>query len=409
MWVTSSRAQLAHLSRRDRRNRRGVTILLAGLAMLALIGIVSLAVDLGRVRSCHDQLQNGADAAALGAAVELPSIDFSYINGVATDVAGKNVAGELAIDVRDADIEYGEWNLANRTFTVLSGDDRNGANAIRVTAQRLAARNNALPLYLARAVGVDHSDIRTIATAYIHGGQRGFGIVGINWVNLNGTTYTDSYNADAGPYDPLHHNYNGTIASNGDITDVGTIDVWGDARPGVDHIVTDPSLIHGWAGSLDAPLVYPPATVPPGTQPGSPDPFKLVGNKTLPIPGGSWLFSSITTGGNTTLQFPGPGVTKIYVTGDIKIDGSVTFNSTLPSNVQIFKIGPGTVDLGGNSNWFAQVYAPEADVTFHGLSPGGGFYGSMIGWTLTVDGNSQIHYDESVNPQLLKTRAVLVQ
>jgi hypothetical protein len=108
------------------------------------------------------------------------------------------------------------------------------------------------------------------------------------------------------------------------------------------------------------------------------------------------------------LSFPGPGVTTVYVTGDIKIDGGVTFGSTNPANVKIIKVGPGSVDLGGGSAWYAEVYAPQADVKFHGTNSGG-FYGSLVGLTLTVDGNSQIHYDESVNPAFDVQRGVLVQ
>lgn len=403
MWVMLFNARRARFRRMF---RRGVSIVYVGVAMITLFGLASLAVDLGRVRTCHEQLQNAADAATLAAVNELPTVDFGTITQTAIDVAGENPALETMADVRSADVEYGIWNRANRSFTVVSGNQRNAANAIRVTAQRIAARSNAAPLFLARIVGVSSSDIRTIATAFIGGGQRGFGIVGINSISMNGTTLTDSYNGASGPYDPGHPDHDGTIASNGNISLVGTVDVWGDARPGIDHVVTDPTLVHGWAGSLDAPLVYPPATVPSGTPNGTPNPINLNGNKTQIISPGSWVFSSISTKGNSTLKFTGK--TTVYVTGDISITGGVVFGSTLPSDVNIVKIGSGNVDLGGGSAWYAEVYAPQADVKFHGTNSGG-FYGSIVGLTLTIDGNSKIHYDESINPAEEPLRGVLVQ
>jgi Flp pilus assembly protein TadG len=274
MWVSISDARRARLSRSG---RRGVSVVYIGVAMLALFALASLAVDLGRVRTCHEQLQNGADAAALAAAVQLPTVDFAGINQTAIDVAAKNPAMETMVNVQSADIEYGNWDLEKRQFTVLTGNDRNAANAIRVTAQRIATRNNALPLFLASVIGVKSSDIRTIATSYIAGGERGFGIVGINSIKMTGTSLVDSYNAAAGPYNPASPDHDGAIASNGDITLVGTVDVWGDSRAGVDHVTDDSTLVHGWAGPLDQPLVYPPATVPSGTQ--NKGALKLTGNK----------------------------------------------------------------------------------------------------------------------------------
>jgi hypothetical protein len=74
----------------------------------------------------------------------------------------------------------------------------------------------------------------------------------------------DSYSHE--PYDPNNHGSNGHVASNGNITMVGTSDIWGDARPGVDGSFesTPNADVHGWAAPLTAPLSFPPVTVPAG-------------------------------------------------------------------------------------------------------------------------------------------------
>ena len=52
-----------------------------------------------------------------------------------------------------------------------------------------------------------------------------------------------------------------------------------------------------------------------------------------------------------------------------------------------------SVDVGGNSELSAHIYAPLSDVRLHGTP---GFYGWVIGKTLEMLGNSEIHYDESI-------------
>ena len=63
--------------------------------------------------------------------------------------------------------------------------------------------------------------------------------------------------------------------------------------------------------------------------------------------------------------------------------------------INITKAGT-TVDIGGSPTMGAHIMAPGSELTFHGNGQGtNGFYGWAIGQTLTVNGNFELHYDES--------------
>src|SRR5690349_7829892 len=128
------------MSRTIRTSRRGMVIVFAVLMLLALVGFCSLAVDYGRVQTAKTELQRTADAAAR-AAVANVSGGISNAQSAATNVAAANTANGAAVALASTDIEFGTWNPTSRTFTVLSGAARSGANAIRITA-----RQNDVPL-----------------------------------------------------------------------------------------------------------------------------------------------------------------------------------------------------------------------------------------------------------------------
>jgi hypothetical protein len=394
------------------RARRGISVVYFAPLLLVLFGMISLAVDLGRVRTSKAQLSTAADAGALAGALALPGADLGAAEARAIDVAGQNQCDGSTVVVQSGDVTFGIYRTASRTFTVLGATEPNGnvvedfeCNAIRVAPPRTEARGNPIDLTFARLVNKPTFDLVASATAYVRGGRRGFGIVGIDWVRMNGTVRTDSYSSE--PYDPSNFNHNGTVASNGVIELVGTADIYGDARPGVDSYVDKNanSTIHGWAAPLDEPLIYPPATVPAGV-PNSGQ-LKLNGNETRTLSPGTYWFTSIKMTGNTTLIIQ-PDV-KIYVTGNIDMTGGIVTNPGAPSGFELFKVGPGTVDLGGGSTLKAHVYAPEADVVIHGTQGTFGLFGWVVGKTLDIRGNSAIHYDETLEHLNLPWRGVLVR
>ena len=117
-----------------------------------------------------------------------------------------------------------------------------------------------------------------------------------------------------------------------------------------------------------------------------------------------------------TITFKGvewvPGETVTIVVSADSIDGAMTikatadrdgaFNVTAPmpddGEVSASAIGAGSdgVTISGNSSAYLTVYAPGTSVTISGGSP---VFGALLGRTLTISGNSQVHYDVQL-PQI---------
>jgi hypothetical protein len=375
--------------------------------MIALFGLVSLAVDLGRVRMVHAQMQAATDAAAFGAAIQLPTADFNFIEQEAIDVAALNKADLSSVAVVRSDIEFGIFDPTDRTFTVLAkgnggtSDPRHGANAVRVTAKRPS-----IPLYFAKIVGVSSSNARTVAAAFIRGGPTKFGIVGLEGIDSNGNKATiDSYNAAKGPYSGVTKGENATAASN-KVIDLGNGDILGDARPGpgfgpLQHGPNGGAT--GWTAELETPLVYPPASVPGGAT--------QLPNQKTPIQGGTpgnpriYQTTNFPLVKNGTTTFTGP--VQVYVTGAVDLKGNtVVTPSNVPANLEIFVVGPGPVSMNGTTAFYAHLYAPQADLNFHGTPD---FYGTIVARSILFKGTADIHYDESLGLSGPPFRSVLVQ
>jgi hypothetical protein len=64
-----------------------------------------------------------------------------------------------------------------------------------------------------------------------------------------------------------------------------------------------------------------------------------------------------------------------------------------PSTKGKGKKSTSTVDIGGGSATYAHIYAPDSDVTVHGTGSSNGIFGWVIGDTVTLQGNSAVHYD----------------
>src|SRR5205814_6537284 len=108
------------------RRHGGISLVWMGFCLLALIGIVSLAVDMGRVRLAREQLQTAADAGARGGAHQLGTSYQAAFDG-AVDAADENpcidqAAGGGRTDpgvVLDPtqDVEIGLWDTKANTWT----------------------------------------------------------------------------------------------------------------------------------------------------------------------------------------------------------------------------------------------------------------------------------------------------
>jgi len=371
-------------------------------ATVALLAVCSLAVDLGRVRLVKAELQLAADAAARHAVVGLPN-GYLTAEDRAVDAADDNKADGTAVVLNRAqDLEYGTWDAYTRAFTPLQGARRDDATAVRVTARRTSARGDAVPLVLARAIGMSTCDATASAVATVAPKQ--YGIVGLDFVRLWGNT-TSSYWSNNGS--TTAGNW-GAIASNGDIALGGSSTVKGDARPGPGHTITSGgSKVTGESAPLPYPLSYPVenpspygpsnndnSLVPTGARSGAD--FQL--SSTLSLPGGHYFFRNFRVEGSGVLTFREPAV--VYVYGTVNITGWVSTSGNLAKNLRIVTVrdpftgaAPGAVSIGSNGALYADIYAPLSALTVGGS---GDIYGSVVAKSVDMSGSSQFHYDLSL-------------
>lgn len=441
---------------RNRKRRHGVALVWLALSMVALVGLVALGIDMGRIQLTRTELQTTADASARAAVWPVPALQFADGQARAQALMDANDAGGAAIgfDVDQDDLQFGIWWRNTGTFEPLYGEDRVHANAVLVRDWRHTDRGNPLPMGFATALGFDQADIGAAAVALIRGGSRssghGWGIFGIDYIRSNGTTLTDSYDPTVAAYNAATAGDGGGIATNGYLEVIGTSDINGDARwgpdgnisPDTDYLDVWPNAtVTGWRAPLDEDILFPPAQIPAsynnqplisagligggkggggkgggkgggsggsggggGGSGGSTD-INLSGNSTNTMPGGTagnpnvYVVNNFTMRGNATLTIDGP--VEIYVTGDLDLSGGTVTNDgdgaawPLPSNLKIFMVGNGTVNLGGGSALHAQIYAPQSEVVIHGTGGSFGLFGAVVGLSIDIKGNSAIHYDGS--------------
>ena len=159
------------------RDDRGVTMVMVAVALTALLGASALAIDVGAIWVARTQLQNGADAAALGAASNLidltvpsaPVVTLGAAEAVAQAVGSDNSAiSALSLDVPTSDIVFGRWDLDTHTFdTGVDLTDPEQVTAVQVMTRLDDQANGPLPAFMARILGREHFDVVADATAYI--------------------------------------------------------------------------------------------------------------------------------------------------------------------------------------------------------------------------------------------------
>ncbi len=133
--------------------------------LVVLILTATLAIDWGRAQLVKTELQSASDAAARYGVSGL-KVSVATAQSRAVWAAGLNSAdGSSVVLNTTADIEFGTWDPDNRTFDVLTGSNRLSATAMRVTARRIKARNNAVPLTFAQALGIGATEVTTSAIA----------------------------------------------------------------------------------------------------------------------------------------------------------------------------------------------------------------------------------------------------
>jgi hypothetical protein len=93
---------------------------------------------------------------------------------------------------------------------------------------------------------------------------------------------------------------------------------------------------------------------------------------------------------------------EIFTQADVSIAGRGVAYAGKPENFKLWGTRPQSnaaaqnLSINGNGVLSAVVYAPNANISMHGGGNSGNVFGSMIGKTITVTGNSAFHYDEAL-------------
>lgn len=366
------------------RGRRGAALVYVTATLVALLAFASLAVDLGRVYVVRSELQLAADAAARHGAAGL-STDVPTAESYAVDAADDNMADGRPVVLDGAkDIEFGVWDASTRSFTVLTGSARAGANAIRVTARRTSANGNSVPLMFARVLGRTTCDVQVTSVARVGTTAGPDGFVGSSEIEIGNNALVAGYDSDRGAPGGANALDVGALGSNGEI-EVGQNST---VRSG---IKLGPRAQFGRSGwnvtRLSSPMSFPAIEAPPVASSGV---LNVPTNKTLTLPGGAYSYSSVRLGNNATLSFS--GTTTLYVSGDITFgnNGRLIANEDKPANLRVRVSGSGDIELGNGARVIAELYAPAA-----GFEAGNNAHirGSLVARELELGNNAELFYD----------------
>jgi len=385
--------------------RRGIAAIYSILMMVALCGLVSLGVDLGRVQLAKTELRSAADAAArAGVAALANSVTQAQNDAVATAAANTCDGSSVVLD-QTLDIDFGNWDSATRTFTVLSGAAQNNANSVRVTAHRIAARNTAIPLVFARLVGRNTCDINAVAIAKATFGP-GWGFTGLNGITVSNNNYFVSYNSSVNPNPTIASASSNAILSSNAVINVGNNDhLWGSVQLGASGSL-DPALqVTGgttqYSSSISAPSM---PGWSPGTNPGG-IPQNYVVTSTTTLPGGTYWFTFFNV--DHDLTFSGPAT--IYVNGNVTIDSDMTAYNNIPANLTIYQLGANRTfgdSKANNVNSVADIQAPGADLVMNNKLI---FMGVGIFDTITTKNDAQFFVDEAAGMGMVAKQIQLVK
>ena len=392
--------------------RKGSVLVYVTVAMIALCAVGSLAMDYARAQVVKTELRRAADAAAMAGLQEIRNGNgVTAADNAAVAIAAANTAdGSGVILDPTTDIEYGVYDSDTDTFTVLYGSSRASATAIHVTCSRTAARNNAVPLTLARVIGQNSIDVSADSVAAVNSSLP-FAIVGIDSFSSNSCDY-DSWNSSLGAYGGANKFGNCSIASNGNLTFTSGCHIHSEAHPGIGKTIikdggtqiNQTSPFNSGAGypilapetaSVTSTISYTAPVAPTsynnsglGVKLDASNNFTVDTNWT--IPAGTYVVNDFTINHDKQLTCTsGPVI--VYVNGNFYCDGMINSYLTNDHNFLIYMTNAGTTfQLIKDSNLYASIYAPLTDVTFKN----GHLYGQVVGKTLVMNAKD-CHYDES--------------
>ena len=394
------------------RNRNGAVVPIFAILISILFILVVFAIDFGVIIVARHQLQNAADASAMST-LQVLARDRESADVAAAECLENNLVwGKSTLADVPTDVTYGNWDSDERSFTEIPrrfGDVPEGASAVRVILERSTERGNAVSLFFAPIFGLDFANIRAESIASATAGCSGF--VGIESIRLANNINTDSYDSRTGSYGGSNRAEHGDVCSNGPVNLSSGADVFGNAAGSSVNISqgsgatvsgsTTNSPSAGTYPAVDFSLATPndndtiergPTWAPPFYNASTRD--MVVNNgRSVTLQAGTYYFRKFNLAGGSRLNINGE--VEIYVDNALTFDnGTVANQSQIPSNLKLF-VGAGPVNLQGGHQLHAVIYSPTADVR---IANGSGFFGSIIGNTLDVQG-ANMHFDEALRTE----------
>jgi Flp pilus assembly protein TadG len=157
----------------QRNHRRGIALVWLAICMIVFIGFVGLGTDVGWLVLSAQQLQTGADAAALAGA-RYVKVDHTLTRNAAVAVGGDNKAAGSYLTLNrndgnapDGDVVVGRYDQNTNTFT----PQLEATNAVKVVARRVSGvGDGGVQLTFGRAFNVDEVSLQRYAIAVSSGG-----------------------------------------------------------------------------------------------------------------------------------------------------------------------------------------------------------------------------------------------
>jgi Flp pilus assembly protein TadG len=390
--------------------RRGLALVYTAVIAVAMCAVGSLAMDYGRAECVKTELHRAAEAAAFSAMYEMQSgTGVSAAQTAAVNTAALNLADGTAVAIDSTnDIDFGTYDSASDTFTVLSGTSRSSANAIHVTARRTTARGTAVRLVLGPVIGINSVDVSADCVVSLNTPDK-YGFVGLNSASFTGVDM-DSYNSTNGAYGGSNHYGNSSIASNRNLTFAAGCKIRSEAHPGIGCAITKDGATHlgtdapGNSGNypilspataaLTTVLYYPVLDAPAtnnnanlGSNVDVSGNFSITADYNCPA--GTYVVNNFTLNGHKLI---GQGNIVFYIGGIATINKDC--NAYLTDTHALLFYGTSTCtainQTQSGGTLYCSIYAPTADVTI----ANDGFFGQAVGKTLTMTSN-KAHYDES--------------
>jgi len=282
------------------------------------------------------------------------------------------------------------------------------------------------------------------------------GLVGRDYINFNGKNVViDSYDSTQGAYEAAtasgtnkyDHGSVGVLAAGTGALDIGNSSVWGTASIGASSASAISAGPHGTIGpfgtsyvpssspnvstnfsaafsdvSVPTPAtsyslgaISSTTTLPRSSDSASTDGryyyyisgISLAGSKNLTIDDKVVLIisnplNSVSLAGSAGITVNGGCECLLYTGGDVDLSGNGVVNASDPAKFQLWSTkaqgssGTQTVKIVGNGEFSGIVYAPAASIQMKGGGSRGAVFGAIIGQNVTMTGNANFHYDESL-------------